>query len=231
MNKSDKKDIKLARKILRSHENALGTAEQERMFLLAQLEKHTRRGNARIAAHYAEQLARVLHELEALKDLVPNQGFQNPGEAQFLFSSVYLIDSFELCTVRRAEGMHLIVGIEHEGIRIATKILEIPYSYRSEFGASADKKATIRANIESHEAGHKILGWIHSHPGNGILSNHPSPTDMDMQDHWEFHAQRIGGIWSRDKYIRFFSKRTPFEVQIKGNYVEQIDGSVFRITN
>ena len=46
---------------------------------------------------------------------------------------------------------------------------------------------------------------------------------------WETTTAMVGGIWSRDKYIRFYSHEMPFSIQLIGNHMEQVDDNVWKL--
>ncbi len=170
----------------------------------------------------AQEFRSVIKTIKFLRQLCPGG---TPKEKAFVFSSLLLEDSFKLCCeVREKEGMHFIVGIEHDGLLLGTRIVPFTYSHRSIAGAGGDHGATHKISIELHEANHAIVALMHSHPGNGLNANHNSGTDLQTQKRWEQGWPLISGIWSRDGYVRFFSWQLPFSVQVVGNHIEEVEG-------
>ena len=123
--------------------------------------------------------------------------------------------------------MHFVLGVEHDGVLLGTKFVPIDYSERSIVSASTDDVKTQRMSIQASESGHVVMALIHSHPSMGI--QRPSEVDIRTQRNWETGWRFISGIWSRDGYIRFFSQKLPFSVQILGNHVEQVNADVFKL--
>jgi hypothetical protein len=100
------------------------------------------------------------------------------SEPTLIVPSLLLRDSFRLATERPEEGMHFMASIEIDGVSVAVKIVEFPYTRRTVVGAAGDHRATHRAVIELLELGHRIGGLFHSHPGEGVAATHPSRIDF-----------------------------------------------------
>ena len=152
----------------------------------------------------------------------------------FIFSSWMLLDSFHYCTECEDEGAHLIAGIDIEGIDnfstgIGTRLITFPYADKSIAHAQGLHHSTQKITIDAYEGSHRILALIHSHPGNGTWSNYPSLTDLNTQRLWEYTTRMIGGIWSRDGYLRFFSYQMPFKVYIEGSHLEKVSKYVYKL--
>lgn len=147
----------------------------------------------------------------------------------FLFSSRHLAQSFVYCTATSEEGMQFILGIEHHKVLLGSELVTIDYEHRSPVFAHTEDIATNQMMIQAHESGHLVLALIHSHPGAGLDANHPSSIDHSTQQRWEDSRRFISGIWSRDGYLRFFSNRLPFTVQVVGSHMEKLSPYLFRL--
>lgn len=150
----------------------------------------------------------------------------------FVFSSLMLRESFELCCeIPNKEGMHFIVGIERGGTLYGTKIIPFQYSHRSFAGAAGEQARTHRIAIDMHEAAHRLIAIMHSHPGWGPDANRHSGTDMQTQGDYEAGWSNISGIWSRDGYVRFFSHKLRFGVEVCGSGVMRSseEDNVFKV--
>ncbi len=175
---------------------------------------------------HTQQLSACLQEFNLLRQLLPKD---RPSSNVFVFSSMLLHDSFDSATELPQEGMHFVVGYEYDNLLIATRIIPFAYAHRSLAAARGDHQATHHSFIETHEFGHSLLALIHSHPGTGTFSNHPSGEDMQTQRNWELTTKMISGIWSRDGYLRFFSDTFPFSIVVVGSQIEQLEPHLWRL--
>jgi hypothetical protein len=74
----------------------------------------------------------------------------------------------------------------------------------------------------SEEFGHPQLGMFHSHTSHGVGSTTPSSIDINYLKRTDkIGINCIGGIFSLDGYVRFFSLK-PFEMDIYGKGVKEI---------
>ncbi len=215
----------LARKLLRNHQRLLSRTAIEANRLRKAIARHAGEGNVSGILAAAGQLNQIQEELQWLKQLTP---LTSQAPREFVFSSLLLKESFSICTESAEEGMHFFAGIEVDGALVATKLVQFPYATRSIASASGDHLSTHRICIEMHEAGHRLLALIHAHPGSGAHANIPSSVDLRTHARWESQRALVGGIWSRDGYLRFFSSGLDFNVKVIGNHVEQIEKRLFR---
>jgi hypothetical protein len=180
----------------------------------------------------SEELADIARERRLLDGLLPRcgRGRDNDGGVpNYLFSSLMLVDSFRLTTRTAEEAAHFIVGIETDDGAVGTQLLPFEYSSQSVAGVAGKHAATHEVVIQTHDAGHRILALVHSHPGSGIHANHHSSIDERTQELWEHTTKLIGGIWSRDGYLRWYSSNRPFRVKIIGTHLERIDDNVWKL--
>jgi hypothetical protein len=86
----------------------------------------------------------------------------------------------------------------------------------------ADPAATHRQLVALTERdGHDLLAVFHSHITNGADSTQPSPTDIANQERFAAIGwDAIGGIFSLDGYVRFYSTCKDIDVQVYGNRAE-----------
>lgn len=165
----------------------------------------------------------------------------NSGEAQrmdaagrrldVVVSSLQLVESFRYCTECTDEGMHFLIGIDLDDSALVTGMRTFPYESRSAVHATADHNATHRIVRDTHNSGHRLLLIVHSHPGRGANANYRSSRDIECQRKWEPWNRQIGGIWSRDGFVRFFSWQLPFAVRVIGSHLEQVEDDLWRMTD
>jgi len=215
-----------ALRVFRQWERQVGALSCRSRRLRRELDDCVRRGDADQLCCIAAELERVTRDVRALSALgMPDAAVHQ----RFVFSSAMLRESFRYCVSQPEEGMHFILGIEHEGILIGTHIVPFPYEYRSVAGAAGVHQHTHKICIQAHETGHYAMALLHSHPGSGIDANHPSGTDRRTQGLWEHGTRLLGGIWSRDGYLRWYTNDLAFTVDVEGNQIGRIDGDVWKL--
>ncbi len=152
-----------------------------------------------------------------------------PAAPVLTFSSWLLRDSYRICVETPEEGMHFVVGVCMDGVMVGTNIVTFPYARRSVAGAAGETRATHRISIEAAESGHSIVAILHSHPGMGPEANHPSPTDLRTHALWERSMPLVGGIWSRDGFLRFFTSGASCRVEVLGDHLESSGDNLWRL--
>ena len=224
-------EARRAEALLRRHAARVKKAGAERRRLLTEIEQAANKHDAARLARCSRQLSRVLSELRVIEDLSKPETKEGKDSDVYVFSSWTLKQSFRYCTARPEEGMHFILGFEQNGngCAIGSVIVPFTYAHRSIAGAAGEHRATHRVCIEAHETGHRLLVLMHSHPGSGKHANHPSATDEATQRLWERTTRLIGGIWSRDGYLRWYSSNLKYEVQIVGSHLERISDHVWKL--
>lgn len=216
----------LAARLLRKHRRQVSRLKAQMAKLLKRIQYHTTQRNAGAVWELTAVLANVVEQLRVLEELMPTS---SPGEFCLSVPSLILHDAFLLCTATTDEGMCFLAGIEVDGLAVGTRLIQAPYSHRSIAAAGADHRSLHRILIELHESGHRLLALLHAHPGNGSHANLPSGVDQQTQRAFEVTTEMIGGIFSRDGYLRWFSASRPFRIQVVGNHVEQINKTLYRL--
>ena len=103
---------------------------------------------------------------------------------------------------------------------------------KSEVGyASADLASSSRVLIDLEPYGTLLTAYFHAHPGSGPGANHPSGIDIGNHARLEQGDYKtVGGIFSRDGYLRFFSDKMNFNIAIAGKGVEHVHPNLWRLT-
>ncbi len=143
---------------------------------------------------------------------------------KYKIGSLFLRECFEFLVSTREEVIHLVSGTELEkNLFILDRLEKIKYQ-ASMVGAKADVKDLFKKLIELDEKyGHLLLAVFHSHPFGGIAGICPSGVDYNLQRNLETAGYKtIQAIFSRDGYIRFFSNKLSFEIEVYGKGVEKI---------
>lgn len=211
---------------LRRYSAAVDRLRAEERRLRSKMAIQVQRGRFRAVANIAKRLLAIQRDLRMLESL--SRG-SSPRTVHIVLSSGMLARSFQVCTELRAEGLHFITGIEYDGLRIGTEIATLPYVDRSFASASADHQASQDLNAETHESGHTLVALLHSHPGSGIDANHPSSVDLKTQRLWEIGSRLVGGIWTRDGFLRWYAVNIAFTIDIVGHHLERIDAHLFKL--
>ncbi|MCC6678639.1 MAG: hypothetical protein IT436_16010 [Phycisphaerales bacterium] len=220
-------DLDRARRVLRRRDALLARVRRERVQLTRRLLAAVATGRGGLTVELARRLSALSIRERLLAGLDPaDRGTPVP---RLVLSSWMLRDSFRICTRTADEGLHFIVGIEHDGLAIGTGIALFPCAERSPVRAAGEPRATHGVSIEAAETSHRVLALLHSHPGTGPHANHPSSTDLHTHRLWETTSNLIGGIWARDGYLRWFSADKPFAVEIVGGHMERIDDRLWKL--
>ncbi len=115
-------------------------------------------------------------------------------------------------------------------VRVLDRLVMVKIAYQSAGGIRLSTDGLQEALIGLQEEGHSLHGIFHSHRMHGPGGAHPSHTDLDTQEHiLEAAYPAIQGIFTEDGYIRFFSFKRPFDVDIYGKGVEHVDHNLFKL--
>ncbi len=137
--------------------------------------------------------------------------------------SLFLKESFAYLTAAPEEAIRLLSGPELEkNVFLLDRLEKVEYQ-ASIAGAKADVKDLFKKLIELEEYGHLLLGVCHSHPFRGVAGTCPSGIDRNLQESLEKSGYKtVQAIFSRDGYIRFFSNKIAFEIEVYGKGIEKI---------
>lgn len=186
---------------------------------------------AKLQAEYASTFS-VNKAREALKSIC-SEGSNSlrparpiSGILRFQASSLFIRDCWKLLRADpQKENLFLVTGTETpDGINVLSRIEHIKLEKQSAAYVRGDNTDTPIKLIQLTEKhGHKHLATFHSHISYGAGSTRPSSTDISYQDRQvKLCCPAIGGIFSLDGYVRFFSTWKPFEIEIYGKGVEKL---------
>lgn len=128
-----------------------------------------------------------------------------------------------------AEHLHLMTGIRREQCFVMTDMVTLDGVDRGITRAFAEAPDVGKALRILDSFGAMCLGVFHSHPGTGIASTSPSPTDLRNQQTWERAYPIVGAIFARGGHIRFFKSSLPLQVEVHGKRVRKIDENLFKL--
>lgn len=215
--------------LFRRLERATSVRREQRRKLTSCISQDVQQGKTRRVVRSVERLNQVDRELELLESIQKESESSLRQGRSFVFSSAMLLESFRLCVARPEEGMHFILGVDLDGSLVGTQIVSFPYASRSIAGASGEHAATHAIAIKAHELDHRIIAIIHSHPGSEKEANHPSHIDMKTHETWEQTHKIVGGIWSRNGFLRWFTAGKAFHVRVIGSRINRIEENVWQL--
>jgi len=168
---------------------------------------------------------------EALKEVISAQKKNKKiklckKQPQYQISSLFLKECWEYLSSdpEKKERLHLVTGtITDDGVRVLSKMEKLQYSTQSAAYVKADNiDAHTKIITLSEKYGHLLLAMFHSHISNGLNSTSPSSIDKSFMERMEkLGIECIGGIFSLDGFVRFFSVRN-FEIDVYGKGVKKI---------
>lgn len=164
-----------------------------------------------------------------------------PAEGwNFQISSILLRECWQYTTSdqNKNERLLLVTGtVAPDGTRILSRPLYVDFNKQSSVYVAADINSSHNALVTlSEEYGHLLLGIFHSHISRGAASTCPSSIDRrNMERKRNDGIDCIGGIFSLDGYVRFFSAGDAFSIDVYGKGVDLIETNhnsmVFKIAN
>ena len=142
----------------------------------------------------------------------------------------FLWECFQYLRRFHSEAVHFVTGPEVNGIIYLTSLIPIKMSHRSWGSADVDLSHTHKILQDLEEFGHRLTGYFHTHPGRGAGATHPSGTDLSMQMGLERAGYpTIGGIFSKDRYVRFFSYEKEFTIMVYEKKIRAEGNNVFQL--
>ncbi|MFA5143757.1 MAG: hypothetical protein WC522_06290 [Candidatus Omnitrophota bacterium] len=175
---------------------------------------------------YQKETESLIKFKTQLKDLTRNfiSSLEPKLVLRYRTGSLFIKECAQYLTSSSEEVIHLVSGIELEKDSFLLDRLEKVEYRASMVGAKADIQDLFKKLIELDEKyGHLLLAVFHSHPFKGIAGTCPSGIDRNLQNGIEASGYKtIQAIFSRDGYIRFFSNKLDFEIEVYGKGVEKI---------
>lgn len=155
-----------------------------------------------------------------------------PAEADtttYVMSSLFLHKCFKYLTRDPTEDLHIVTGVSLDGRFVLNEMLRLPDVKRSVAGAFSEANH-VRKGLEVMQSfGLRCGGLFHSHPGSGRSGTSPSSTDWKNQKVWEQAYPLIGGVFSRDGYVRFFASPNHWKAEVHGKRVRKVDENLFKL--
>ena len=145
------------------------------------------------------------------------------NQRRYVVSARLLCDCYRyLNRDHRNESIVDISGIRYGNIFLMERMECVAHESTSPVHARSDLQSTFRTLMIIDAYGGVLAGVFHIHPGRGPGATQPSSTDfVDQARREKGGMNAIGGVFSRDGFIRFFTHRMPFDVQVVGKGVKE----------
>jgi proteasome lid subunit RPN8/RPN11 len=153
-----------------------------------------------------------------------------PATPVYVAGSLFLGEAYAALVRDPAEEMHFVTGCEVGGYRMLERLVTFEKTERTAVRVAGEPSSSHAALISLEARGYRLTAWMHSHPGHGPSATMASGIDMGHQARLERgRYPAIGAVFSRDGYVRFFSKDLPFAVQIFGKGVTRLDERLYQL--
>src|ERR1700730_15044623 len=119
--------------------------------------------------------------LESLGQIETELLGQKTGANRFLISSLFLHECFKELTADSREQFFFVTGSEADGMLVLDQKCGFAHVTRTAVGVEGEIQSTHSLLCKLEKFGHLLLAHFHSHPGHGIGSTVPSPTDRGFQ--------------------------------------------------
>jgi hypothetical protein len=173
-----------------------------------------------------------LNELLILRNLakkLPLDKLLLKDKGLYIASTFFLHRCYFYLKEFDSEAVSYVSGPQINGAYLLDMLHAFKMSKRSWAMAAGDVRSTHNILQGLDRYGLKLSGYIHSHPGTGASSTRPSSVDLSLQEKFERAGYpTIGIIYSQDGYLRFFSKKRKFRVQLYGSQIEKVENNVFK---
>ncbi len=152
-------------------------------------------------------------------------------------SSVHLIesktlhDAYNYLTSSAYESILVGAAIQLDNVTFITRIIPLDLADSSMSFARAAAKSISAVQGQMFTFGNVLGMHFHAHPGDGVGWCQPSGIDTELQQSYEGgDTPTIGAIFSRDRYVRFYTVKREFSIQVCGKEVTRIDENTFRLS-
>jgi len=157
-------------------------------------------------------------------------GEGNDREPLFIINTLMLHECFKKLTKTASEDLHAVTGSVVDNIRSLERIVPLSLSIQNMAGAAADNRSLAIQLMRLNKFGLRPLAYFHSHPGRGISATQPSITDRETQSLMEQSGSEIiGGIFSRDGFVRFYANKSEPNVHVVGKQIIKVNNNVYRL--
>lgn len=203
---------------------------QEKRVLSEKLQAAVASSDHESAGRILSELIRLDRLIQAIVETASRLSGERDGRLTFMIGALLIFEAFNL-SIEQEPEIILYSGGNWHGSLYTMERLYRPKLDESNFGyarANIDHSALILGAMD--DTGEQLTCYFHTHPGSGPKANHPSAIDLATQDRYERGGYCvIGGIFSRDGYLRFFSKNLPFSISIGGKGVSEVAQGLYKL--
>jgi len=183
------------------------------------------------AAQAFSQLISLSRFHHTVREITQRCHATEPGIPTYCFGSSLLYDTFHRQVAIPTETIDYAVGHRHGSFMTVEQVIPLQLESSSVSRAEGNSRDNARVLVEAERLGGILSCYFHTHPGHGPHANLPSPTDFATQKRFEQGGYAvIGGIFSRDGYLRFFTHEKPFNISISGKEVEHVGENLYKLT-
>lgn len=152
------------------------------------------------------------------------------GVPVFTVSSELLHRAYHVLSETNTETILYASGSRYGSVYTVERLVPIKMERSEMTYAAADPASSSEALRRMDQYGSLLTCYLHAHPGKGANANHPS--GIDIQNHARLEQggfRTVGGIFSRDGFVRFFSDKMPFRVVVSGKGVEDVGTNSWKL--
>jgi len=219
--------------VAQGFEDVLSIAHKRQEAMLEKLQLSLTSHDEKSARFFFEHLledSSILKKLKEVQDLL-SQKRERGDISSYMVGSWSLYKCFHFLNQGADENINYVTGLQIGAVLTLDRLVSFELAESSQVYVRGDLGSSTDCLIQMEELGHKLHGWFHIHPGIGPDSTHPSQIDVNHQRKLEQGGYpAIGGIFSRDGFVRFFSLKRIFEISIYGKEVEKINDRVYHLT-
>jgi len=174
-----------------------------------------------------EQLIRLARTWKAMKLLTSDEEDDMPEI--FIMGVPFLKECYRSLFPGEDEEEVFLTGVKTGKLNVLTRKIEIE-TESSEKKVEDLPESSYRELRKVDKQGMPFLGVFHSHPQG--FTPRPSSRDLEQFETYEDHGFRaLGGIFTRNGSIRFFTSNLDFEIMIKGSGIEKREENLYKIEN
>jgi proteasome lid subunit RPN8/RPN11 len=217
------------RRQLAAHDEAL--TERSRSLVRRLAERAVDERDLAGAAVLFDDLVHVGHIRRVIEQLA--QSFREPenGATTFAMGTQVLYEAFGHLAPVKTEAIVHAAGSRFGTVATVERLLPLKLDASEYAYARANDDHVIKVLAAIDAYGSQLTAYFHSHPGSGPEANHPSSVDLANQERLErggFHT--VGGIFSRDGYLRFFTRKLAFHITITGKGIDHVGQNLYQLT-
>lgn len=208
------------------HPNMIALADLDKSSQIMTMIFNNRKQEMLLWSEYLQSLTELSQKVAGSMTCI------EPAQAtnRYIVGSLFLYDAFERLNRGPEEHLFFVSGLTAGGMLTLDHICEFKVESASRCHARGDIGSSHLSLINLDNKGYRLHALFHKHPGTGAGATFPSLTDMRTQERMERGGYpAIGAIFSEDGYIRFFSARRQFTINIHGKGVDYVQDNTYHL--